>query len=184
MKYSSNRGYRDGFGSFEGVIKTKGELYDFLRKKDATTFIHHDNPYLMNISQGLNLMGFTVFTGFPFESKIRRIAGNPAVDIEIIFCSIRNQVRTQLIGEYNFPNALAAITIGRFFGVEAKKIDKQNVNNKLKTFPNVPFFLLATWEFKVIHQKKKSNTATRMRYFNGIIPKRFSTIIKAILAIV
>ncbi len=37
-----------------------------------------------------------------------------------------HQVCTQLIGEYNFPNALAAITIGRFFGVETKKIDKSS----------------------------------------------------------
>ena len=50
-----------------------------------------------------------------------------------------HQVCTQLIGEYNFPNALAAITIGRFFGVEAKKIDKalaeytpQNNRSQLK----------------------------------------------------
>ena len=35
-----------------------------------------------------------------------------------------HQVHTRLIGEYNFPNALAAVTIGRFFGVEAEKIDK------------------------------------------------------------
>jgi dipeptidase D len=52
------KAHLEGFGSFEGVIKTKGELYDFLRKKDATTFIHHDNPYLMNISQGLNLISY------------------------------------------------------------------------------------------------------------------------------
>lgn len=35
-----------------------------------------------------------------------------------------HKVQTQLIGEYNFPNALAAVTIGRFFGVEAGKIDE------------------------------------------------------------
>ena len=50
-----------------------------------------------------------------------------------------HRIRTQLIGEYNFPNALAAITIGRFFGVEAKKIDEalaeytpQNNRSQLK----------------------------------------------------
>ena len=50
------KAHLEGFGSFEGVIKTKGELYDFLRKKgNSTIFIHHDNPYLMNIAKGLNL---------------------------------------------------------------------------------------------------------------------------------
>ena len=49
------KAHLEGFGSFEGVIKTKGELYDFLRKKEnSTIFIHHDNPYLMNIASGLN----------------------------------------------------------------------------------------------------------------------------------
>lgn len=48
-------------------------------------------------------------------------------------------MQTQLIGEYNFPNALAAVTIGRFFGVEPAKIDKalaeytpQNNRSQLK----------------------------------------------------
>ena len=51
------KAHLEGFGSFEGVIKTKGELYDFLRKKgNSTIFIHHDNPYLMNIAKGLNLI--------------------------------------------------------------------------------------------------------------------------------
>ena len=53
------KAHLEGFGSFEGVIKTKEELYDFLRKKgNSTIFIHHDNPYLMNIAKGLNLISY------------------------------------------------------------------------------------------------------------------------------
>ena len=53
------KAHLEGFGSFEGVIKTKGELYDFLRKKEGSTvFIHHDNAYLMNIAGGLNLIPY------------------------------------------------------------------------------------------------------------------------------
>ena len=53
------KAHLEGFGSFEGVIKTKGELYDFLRKKEGSTvFIHHDNAYLMNIAEGLNLIPY------------------------------------------------------------------------------------------------------------------------------
>ncbi|MDD3038474.1 UDP-N-acetylmuramoyl-tripeptide--D-alanyl-D-alanine ligase [Bacteroides sp.] len=134
------KAHLEGFGSFEGVIKTKGELYDFLRQKEKSTiFIHQDNSYLINIAQGLNLIAYGsqddlyvngIVTGnspyLTFEWK----AGKEG---------IRHEVQTQLIGEYNFPNALAAITIGYFFGVEPSKIDKalteytpQNNRSQLK----------------------------------------------------
>src|SRR5574344_2631717 len=53
------KAHLEGFGSFEGVIKTKGELYDFLRNKlDSTVFIHKDNEYLMKMSEGLNIIPY------------------------------------------------------------------------------------------------------------------------------
>ena len=53
------KAHLEGFGSFEGVIKTKGELYDYLReRKDSTIFIHHDNLYLRNIAWGLNQISY------------------------------------------------------------------------------------------------------------------------------
>ena len=59
------KAHLEGFGSFEGVIRTKGELYDYLREKeDSTVFIHHDNAYLMDIAHGLNLIPTEVKTHF------------------------------------------------------------------------------------------------------------------------
>ena len=133
------KAHLEGFGSFEGVIKTKGELYDFLRKKDATTFIHHDNPYLMNISQGLNLISYGTEDDLYVNGRITGNSPYLAFEWKAGKDGELHQVCTQLIGEYNFPNALAAITIGRFFGVEAKKIDEalaeytpQNNRSQLK----------------------------------------------------
>ena len=50
------KAHLQGFGSFEGVIRTKGELYDFLRNHSGKAFINENNPYLMSISQGLDLV--------------------------------------------------------------------------------------------------------------------------------
>ena len=134
------KAHLEGFGSFEGVIKTKGELYDFLRKKEGSTvFIHHDNAYLMNIAGGLNLIPYGTEDDLYVNG---RITGNsPYLTFEWKAgkdCETY-QVQTQLIGEYNFPNALAAITIGLFFGVEAAKINEalagytpQNNRSQLK----------------------------------------------------
>lgn len=134
------KAHLEGFGSFEGVIKTKGELYDFLRQKgDSTIFIHHDNPYLMNISDGLNRIPYGTEDDLYVNGHITDNSPYLAFEWKAGRDGEKHQVRTQLIGEYNFPNALAAITIGRFFGVEAHKIDEalaeytpQNNRSQLK----------------------------------------------------
>ena len=96
----------EGFGSFEGVIKTKGELYDFLRKGSKNVFINENNEYLMGISQGLNLIRY--------GNNGRMIACDPYLRMEYQ----GKTISTKLIGAYNIDNALAAATIGHYFGVE------------------------------------------------------------------
>lgn len=134
------KAHLEGFGSFEGVIKTKGELYDFLRKKEGSTvFIHHDNAYLMNIAGGLNLIPYGTEDDLYVNGRITGNSPYLTFEWKAGKAGKTYQVQTQLIGEYNFPNALAAITIGLFFGVEAAKINEalagytpQNNRSQLK----------------------------------------------------
>ncbi len=118
------KAHLEGFGSFEGVIRTKGELYDFLRRKDQPIiFLHQDNPYLSKMAYGLTPVTYgesdSLFvsghaTGnSPYLSFEWQQGGNDE----------RREVHTLLIGEYNLPNALAAVTIGSFFDVPPAKID-------------------------------------------------------------
>ena len=118
------KAHLEGFGSFEGVIKTKGELYDYLReRKNSTIFIHHDNLYLRNMARGLNLISY----GSADELYVNgHVTGNsPYLTFEWRAGKDgeSHEVKTQLIGEYNFANALAAVTIGHFFEVASEKID-------------------------------------------------------------
>ena len=118
------KAHLEGFGSFEGVIKTKGELYDYLReRKNSTIFIHHDNLYLRNMAWGLNLISY----GSADELYVNgHVTGNsPYLTFEWRAGKDgeSHEVKTQLIGEYNFANALAAVTIGHFFEVVPEKID-------------------------------------------------------------
>lgn len=120
------KAHLEGFGSFEGVIKTKGELYDYLGStKGTTAFVHHDNPYLMEMAKARNLA--PIFYGNASSLYISgQVTGNsPYLTFEwqANKDGERHAVQTQLIGEYNFPNALAAVTIGCYFGVEPTKID-------------------------------------------------------------
>lgn len=120
------KAHLEGFGSLEGVMKTKGELYDYLcTKEDATVFVHHDNPYLMEMIQTRTLS--PIFYGKDESLYISgRVTGNSpylAFEWRAGKESDCYTVETQLIGEYNFANALAAVTIGSYFGVEPQQIN-------------------------------------------------------------
>ena len=110
-----------GFGSFEGVIKTKGELYDYLREKgNATIFIQNENPYLNGIAHGLNSIRYGQTAGLFVSGKL--LSCSPFLAFEWISEGNTYSVQTHLIGSYNLDNALAAIAVGRYFGVEAEDI--------------------------------------------------------------
>lgn len=134
------KAHLEGFGSFEGVIQTKGELYDYLRERgNSSIFIHHDNPYLTKIAGGLSHIEYGTEEGLYINGHITGNSPYLAFEWKAGKEGDRHEVKTQLIGEYNFPNALAAVTIGHFFGVEAAKIDQalseytpQNNRSQLK----------------------------------------------------
>ncbi|MEG2158104.1 MAG: UDP-N-acetylmuramoyl-tripeptide--D-alanyl-D-alanine ligase [Bacteroidaceae bacterium] len=120
------KAHLEGFGSFEGVIRTKGELYDYLRQKpDCFIFLHHDNEYLKPIATNLKAIRY----GSPQKEEELEVSG------EVIECAPYlkfrwrqknghwHEVQTQLIGSYNIDNLLAAVTIGLHFGVTPDRID-------------------------------------------------------------
>ena len=129
-----------GFGSFEGVIRTKGELYDFLRTIQGTAFINNDNPHLLGISNGLKLVKYGQKDAKDLLVKGELVECNPFLKFEwqtsstltpqlstancqlsTVNCQL-STVQTRLIGSYNLDNALAAACIGTFFNVPATDI--------------------------------------------------------------
>jgi len=113
-----------GFGSFEGVIRTKGELYDYLRAHGGEVFIDAENPHLAGISQGLRLVKYGVGDGKDLVAAGETLACDP-------YLSFRwrhgggewHYVSTHMIGSYNISNMLAAACIGLSFNVSMEKID-------------------------------------------------------------
>lgn len=98
-------------------------MYDYLRHQhEGKIFIDYDNPTLREISEGIT----SIFYGKEDDLFVsgQAVANNPFLKLEWKFVSCINQVQTQLIGEYNLPNALAAISIGKYFGVKKELINK------------------------------------------------------------
>ena len=117
------KAHLEGFGSFEGVIKTKGELYEHLRYNGKhIIFIDKDNEYLTAISQGLTRIcyGMEGGEGLYISGKLGACA--PFLSFEWEHEGQKFEVNTHLIGSYNMKNALAAITVGRFFSVPSRQI--------------------------------------------------------------
>ncbi len=103
-----------GFGSFEGVIRTKGELYDFIREHGGKVFINNDNEHLNKILGGILAIRYGQADNDNLLVKGKLIDCNPYLHYEWN----GHEVQTKLIGAYNIDNVLAAATIGKYFNVD------------------------------------------------------------------
>ena len=114
-----------GFGSFEGVKKTKGELYDYLRRTADKVFLNVDNPHLCAMASERNLQHdperpYSLIIPYGLEYQQAKVLpsspSEPFLRIELD----GRVVRTNLVGSYNADNVMAAICVGRQFGVSVE----------------------------------------------------------------
>lgn len=117
------KAHLEGFGSFEGVVRTKGELYDYLRSKEnAFAFLDKDNDVLCKTSAGLKTIMYGMENGDDLYVSGKLHACAPFLSFEWKHEGVSHDVKTHLIGAYNIKNALAAIAIGCHFGVSGENI--------------------------------------------------------------
>ena len=119
------KAHLQGFGSLEGVIRTKGELFDYLRGKDgATVFVHDDSPYLKDMAHDLDQVRYGTRPGLYISGHTTGRSAFLTFEWQGEGETESHHVQTHLIGDYNLPNALAALAVGRYFGVEADAAGK------------------------------------------------------------
>jgi len=114
------KAHLEGFGSFEGVKKTKAELYDYLAKTGGQVFALSDSDDLKEM-----LREHGVKNAVTYGAAEEKVSLEPEAD-SAPFLALRmsnGEVwQTKLVGGYNAPNVLAAIAVGRYFKVEEAKI--------------------------------------------------------------
>ena len=114
------KAHLEGFGGIEGVRKGKGELYDFLRKNKGTIFMYNDYDYLHSMSSGVHeILGYGTKEGAIIGQSI---TSNPFLTVGISKGIQFNKIHTHLVGDYNLPNVLCAVAIGKYFNVPDEKI--------------------------------------------------------------
>ncbi|PKP23189.1 MAG: UDP-N-acetylmuramoyl-tripeptide--D-alanyl-D-alanine ligase [Bacteroidetes bacterium HGW-Bacteroidetes-21] len=117
------KAHLEGFGSFEGVVSTKTELYRYLHARNRKAFVNNENNILFSKAN----KDHDIFYGSDVSAIVsgKVVKNNPFIEIE--WCGkdfVVYSCATHLIGNYNFENILAAITIGSYFGLDALKINQ------------------------------------------------------------
>lgn len=110
------RAHLQGFGSFEGVQRAKGQLYDYVNANGKAVFVNADDDVLRSMCEsrdGLSIIPYGLETDGCH--LLETTPENPYLRIEL---SDNKVVATHLVGAYNAANVLAAICIGKFFGVD------------------------------------------------------------------
>ncbi len=117
------KAHLEGFGSFEGVIKAKSELYEYLTKNNGTIFFNKDNKILSSLNKGKKQIAYGTSNDVYLKGKI--INANPFLKIEAeTYEGLKIEINTKLTGDYNFENILAAACVGDFFNISIQNIKK------------------------------------------------------------
>lgn len=115
------RAHLEGFGSFEGVKKTKGELYDDLHKRGKQIFLNAFDEDLLQMAQE---RGFALWeNALPYvEGRVSEVTPFVEMQWRAEDGEPWHTVKTNLIGAYNISNLRAAVTIGLHFGITPEQI--------------------------------------------------------------
>jgi UDP-N-acetylmuramoyl-tripeptide--D-alanyl-D-alanine ligase len=136
------KAHLEGFGSIEGVIRAKSELYDFLRKNNGLAFLNKDNPILAGQAKGMN--SFTYGTGEDVDIHVELQSQKPFLQLRWKQPEAWLMVDTQLYGTYNIENTAAAIAVGQYFNISpndivntiSRYIPENNRSQVMKTIRN------------------------------------------------
>lgn len=123
--YITNFGkaHLEGFGSIEGVIKAKTEMYDYLRETNKTIFVNANDAIQVEKAKGIKTISFGTEKS---EYNIVFVSANPFVKVKID----EVEIESKLIGSYNYNNIAAAIAIGKYFKIEDEQIKRAIENYK------------------------------------------------------
>lgn len=117
--------HMEGFGSMENLIKTKSELYDFIVSVNGKVFLDANNSLLTRIAEekGITSITYGIDKNPNYFIVGKVLESSPYLKFEWCIgthtCFVAS---TQLVGRYNLTNALAAISIGKYFGVNSQSI--------------------------------------------------------------
>lgn len=117
------KAHLEGFGSFEGVIATKGELYDYLRENNGHVFINENNEHLQSILKDIPHSSYGISNPkADISGEVTNFSPFVSINWKKYNEVVSYTINTKFIGDYNAENMLAAICVGNYFGVGETEI--------------------------------------------------------------
>ena len=116
------RAHLEGFGSFEGVQRTKQELYDYLVAHHGTIFRNTDNPYLLRMHENaLNSHQNALQAAGDLQHSDLQDQGSDLQRSDLHYTTGVMPSGTNLVGAYNAENISAALCVGEYFGISREQ---------------------------------------------------------------
>lgn len=122
------RAHIEGFGSYEGIIKTKNELYEYIKEngtiQKSKAFVNSNNELLVKLTKEMDCVYYgstddcNTYENIAVGSKAASSSPYLVVNWDGI------EIKTNLVGDYNLENVMAAIAVGSYFNIEKKLIVK------------------------------------------------------------
>ncbi len=125
------KAHLEGFEGVDGVIKAKNELYKYIKNQNGKVFVNNDDDLLMDLSKEIKRISYG-------KSENSDFIGEEAVDKNSLFLKLhfydnnrenKTLIETNLFGQYNFYNVMAAVSVGSYFGV-----DKADIKNAIENY--------------------------------------------------
>ena len=110
----------EGFGDLEGVLNANAELFDYLRKNEGIVFVNQNDNKLLNKVAGLSTI---ISYGKTKNAKYHGEILSTFPHLNILFEN--TEIKSNLVGDYNFENIMSAIAVGKTFNISNEKIKTQ-----------------------------------------------------------
>jgi UDP-N-acetylmuramoyl-tripeptide--D-alanyl-D-alanine ligase len=129
------KAHLEGFGGVQGIIKGKGELYDFIQKKNGQLFLNADSRVLKEMAKERGLIGISYGQNSQANLEGSLESSNPFISFiwnwsyKGVATKSEHPITSQLFGSYNYDNLLAAVCVGNFF-----EVVEQDINDALSSY--------------------------------------------------
>lgn len=167
------KAHLEGFGSFEGVMAAKGEMYDYLQRTADKVFYNCDDEYISAmVSSRPDLTGYRYGIQYNSAEILPVSQEEPYLRLKFSIDGEQKEISSKLVGSYNANNILAAVTVGVYFGVTLSDcvaaIEEYTPSNHRSQLENTGrnFLILDTYNANPSSMKASLENFSKSQFLN------------------
>lgn len=167
------KAHLEGFGSFEGVMAAKGEMYDYLQRTADKVFYNCDDEYISAmVSSRPDLTGYRYGIQYNSAEILPVSQQEPYLRLKFSIEGEQKEISSKLVGSYNANNILAAVTVGVYFGVALSDcvaaIEEYTPSNHRSQLENTGrnFLILDTYNANPSSMKASLENFSKSQFLN------------------